>query len=171
MGRFQAKPHRDEAIQALREGIDKFEVMRRFGISLRTADRYIEEIQHPKPPKEEKFQAPPSEPVKPQASRSSSSTAKPVTTLEPAIVAKPPSTFVFEFEQELVKGSKYDLENAYRYYREIQELDPEIDDPFYLACCGAMKHVWTHVKQRVAMQIGEAILQEEEQHDGVETRG
>lgn len=51
MAQFEPSPHKEEAMQALRNGVSKEECAKRFGITIRTAERYLQEIQHPKPPK------------------------------------------------------------------------------------------------------------------------
>jgi hypothetical protein len=50
MARFEPSPHKEEAMEALRNGVTKEECAKRFGITIRTAERYLQEIQHPKPP-------------------------------------------------------------------------------------------------------------------------
>jgi hypothetical protein len=52
MPKFQPSPHKEEAIQALREGTSPQECMKRFGLSRATTMRYQKELKEgPKPAK------------------------------------------------------------------------------------------------------------------------
>jgi len=49
--KFEPSPHKEEAMQALQNGATPEEVAARFGVTIRTAWRYKDQLEHPRPEK------------------------------------------------------------------------------------------------------------------------
>ena len=156
-------PNRDEAMQALQNGMEVKECTTRFGISRWTARRYLKKIKK----KEQEQQKPVSEPdstpqnqtekVK-QAAKPSETLVHPgqEATLAAVTITKPaPITFTLG-EAKIPLNPQY-LYDAYLYYQDIQRMSPDIDDEFCLGIKTAMKYVWEKFVRREANKIGVGI--------------
>lgn len=160
--KFAPNPMKEKAMELIRQAASDAEVMQQTGISLRTLARYKEEIEHPKPTKPAGLPGSPAD-----AGKVSTAVKTPAGAVETAKVAlQGPAPTLFILSGDRVPLSASDLDNAYQYYREIQRMDPEIDDNFGTAVAVAMRHVWRHFKQRLAMEVGFQVMQQEEENDG-----
>jgi hypothetical protein len=173
MARFEPSPHKEEAMEAIRNGMSVEEAAARFSISVKTAYRYKDEIEHPERVKPRKTvpavklpETPPGPGRPPSTATAVKTVTGPVETSKVALKGPAPTLFVLA--GDTVPLIVPELDNAYRYYRQIQEWDPSIDDDFGVALAAAMRHVWRHFRDKMATQIGVAIM-EEEGHDGLKT--
>jgi hypothetical protein len=103
-GQFSPNPHKEEALQALREGVSIEEVVRRWGISDKTARRYQKEAKEgPKPPK-------------PQSTKVGG-----ITPLGTVVIPQT-GVAVFTVGQDQVQIYPEDLFKCYDEYRDMRDL-------------------------------------------------
>lgn len=153
MARFNPSPHKEEAMQALRNGVSKEECAARFGITIRTAERYLQEIQHPKPPPVAKV--PKVETVTP-GSKVATKTATGETPLA-AMTVPAPAPIIFTMGDTRIPLNPKHLYDAFRYYEDIQRMSPDIDDEFTLALLTCVRYVWRRFSGQEAVKVGVTI--------------
>lgn len=193
MSKFEPHPHKEEAMQALRNGESADEVRRRFGLGIRTIARYESEIKNPKTPKASTTGgAPPkpgltSVPIEPsppreegpepdghqdqQAAASPGQPSRPAAqTRQTVLDVAGPTLVNFRFYNDPVQINLAYLEGAYGDYKKIKRLDPSIEDSFEEAVVGSMRFVLSTLRQKIARQVV-AVMEDSDADIGRETAG
>ncbi len=166
MARFEPSPHKEEAMEALRNGVTKEECAARFGITIRTAERYLQEIQHPKPlPVAKVLKVEKTAPA--VGSKTATKTATGETPLA-AITVVAPAPIVFTMGDTRIPLNPKHLYDAFRYYEDIQRMSPDIDDEFSLALLTCVRYVWRRFSGQEAVKVGVTI--QEVENDNREDR-
>lgn len=104
MAKFSPHPHKEEALQAIREGATKEEVMRRFGVSDTTAIRWLKEAKEGPP-----------------AAKTSGRKAGGITPLGTVVIPQT-GVAVFTVGQDQVNLFPEDLFKCYDEYRDMRDL-------------------------------------------------
>lgn len=147
---FQPSPHKDEIIQALREGVAQgispseliAAVTARFPVSKKTVGRYFDQL------KAGKLDQTPKGP----ALKSGGELA---VVLQPSVGA-----IVFTLGEHKISLSPQHLYDAYLYYEDIV-VRHDIDEEFSLAIKDSMKYVWERLNQHKGEKEGISITMEE----------
>jgi len=151
---FQPNEHKDEMKQLLRSGASIEELMKRFGVSMRTLYRYRDEI------KAEDEGRPP----EPKTDKSAQGGQKPAKATQDlaSITTKATAPIIFRMGEQSIDLRPSDLYDAFRYCEDIKRIDPSIDDDFSVMVKTACKHVWEIFSEREAVRSGARIEVSEE---------
>lgn len=153
---FRPSPHKEEAKQAFREGASLEEVLKRFPISPKTAERYQVAV-------EAEGQQPPPLPPPPAVPGAPKGGAKPAmvaggeigTVLQPKV-----GTVVFTFGQEVIELDYFYLYDAYQYWKDMKSAH-QVEENFSQTIKTTVKFAWetlNHIKvdkQPVAVGVKE----------------
>jgi len=132
---YEPTPHKEEIIQALREGTGTYkEIATRFGVSEKTVRRYEKQLKEP-------------------AGKKGGALA---TVLQPSQGA-----IIFTLGQHKILLNPQHLYDAYLYYQDIA-LRHDIDEDFSLALKDSMKFAWERLNRIKAEKKGVSITIEEE---------
>jgi len=132
---YEPTPHKEEIIQALREGTGTYkEIATRFGVSEKTVRRYEKQLKEPEGKKGGAL----------------------ATVLQPSQGA-----IIFTLGQHKILLNPQHLYDAYLYYQDIA-LRHDIDEDFSLALKDSMKFAWERLNRIKAEKKGVSITIEEE---------
>jgi hypothetical protein len=151
---FASSPHKEEAMQSLRGGMDLKEAAKRFNISEKTAGRYLKEIQNPKPPKQSKESK---DTVQKQI------TQGPVPAGGFTTGGKPP--VMFDLGQELIPLRWQPLYEAYRYYNDLK-LEEGITDDFGDFLLWSARDVWKRFRVQTRISNDKVLVEVNDGDDG-----
>jgi hypothetical protein len=178
MAKFEPHPHKEEAMQALRNGESAEDVRQRFRLGLRTIARYEAELKNPKPPKAASttsehprpgLTSVPIEPASPssegtegerrgdQGTPASPETPRPVPQTKHTVLDVTGPTLVnFRFYNDPVQINLSYLEAAYGFYKRLRVEFPELSDTFEETVVYSVKNALvTLLRRRSAREIVE----------------
>lgn len=149
-------------MEAIRQGATDEELIKRFPISLKTAGRYRQEVEHPREPKPQA--AVNVENVRPGAEAKAINptpqkkveSATATETVKLAVRGAAPTLIVLNGAQ--IQLDMYALEDCHRLFLGIKDMDPAIDDEFGPALKAAMVHVYRHIRDRVQRAVALATV-------------
>jgi hypothetical protein len=163
--RFQPSPHREEAKQAFRDGATIEEVLKRFPISPKTAERYQLAVEA-----EKKAPPPPPPPPPSPGPDASKAGAKPAVVAGGelgTIVGAKAGTIIFSFGQEIIPLNYFNLYDAFQYYKDMQR-EHGIEEDFSQTVKDSVKHAWEILNRHKAQKLPVAVAVKEvgDEHPG-----
>jgi len=136
---YRPGPHKEEAMKALREGASIDEILQRFPISAKTAERYkakvVAEGNPPPPP-------PPLPPPPPAVTpRGGKETGTKVGGELGTVLQPKAGSIVFTLGQKVIELNPSYLFDAYQYWEDMKR-EHQIEEDFSQTIKTAVKHAW-----------------------------
>lgn len=138
---FQPSPLKEEAKQALQDGMSVKDATVKFQLSERTLYEYKKELEDEKKGVTKN-------------STGGDRVVKEETEVPLAVVTtRQPGPIVFRMGQTEIDLNPNPLYDAWRYCEDIKRMEPSIDDDFSSMLKVAAKHIWEHFSEREAARI------------------